>query len=261
MSELTDRINAIAEFYSIRRPAEFAKRTGFSHQTASNYLSGDRKPNAEALIKIKQAFDKVDMNWLLTGENEMNITTNIAKNVLNETKASYMPKVVTVDSQGEDNIVMVPVTAQAGYLDGYGDQEYLKALPSYRLPKINNGTYRMFEVKGHSMYPTIHDGSIAVGEWVEDYNDISDDNIYIVVTKEDGITIKRVINRIDKYGTLYLKSDNRKEYPSFTVKEGDIVEMWKLKTAFLFNFQNPADVFDRINDLEAELGELQNRLK
>ena len=178
-----------------------------------------------------------------------------------KTTSSNLPQTVTVDSQGNENIVMVPVAAQAGYLTGYDDPEYLKQLPAYRLPKINNGTYRMFEVKGHSMLPTIHAGAIVVGEWVENWEeDIKDNLIYVIVSKEDGIVIKRVINRLEKYGNLCLKSDNRKEFPSYPIEKKDIVQVWKLKTGLLFEFSDPADLYDRMSDMEAELMNMKKKL-
>lgn len=172
-----------------------------------------------------------------------------------------MPKVVTVDNKQRDNIVLVPVTASAGYLNGYGDTKFIKKLPSYRMPNLNHGTFRMFEIDGHSMYPTLHSGSIVIGEWEEDWSNIKDNSIYIVVTESNGIVIKRVINRIKKYNSLYLKSDNRKQYPSYSVKPSDIIEVWKLKTTLLYEFQDPSTLYDRVSDLEAQLMFISDKLK
>jgi hypothetical protein len=65
---------------------------------------------------------------------------------------------------------------------------------------------------------------------------------------------------LDKYGSLFLKSDNRSEFPSYPVKQEDIIEVWKLKTALIFDFQDPADLYDRVNDLEGKLLEIQTFL-
>lgn len=71
MNEFSVRINQIADFYGVKRPADFAKKAGFSHQTSSNYLSGKRIPTADSLKSIKQTFDQINAGWLLTGEGEM----------------------------------------------------------------------------------------------------------------------------------------------------------------------------------------------
>ena len=38
MSDIFKRLLKVAEYYNVTKPSEFAKKTGFSHQTASNYL-------------------------------------------------------------------------------------------------------------------------------------------------------------------------------------------------------------------------------
>lgn len=250
---------SLAESQGIKNTQKLSEFLGYKSPEKLYRLERDAnaKPSFAVLQDISKKFENVDMNFLIRGVETQN-------NIVNESGSQYekqlIPKTVTVDNNGKDNIVLVPVTAQAGYLEGYGDQEFIRHLPSYRLPKIDNGTFRMFEVKGHSMYPTLHSGCIAVGEWVEDINNIKDNNIYIVITN-DGMVIKRVFNRSEKYGTLYLKSDNRKEYPSYTINPNEILEIWKLKTALLFEFQDPADLYDRVNDLEVELMMLNNRLQ
>jgi len=265
MGDINSRLAKYAEKHDVSKASVFAEKTGFNHQTASNYLNGRRKPNAEALAQIKQTFGDINLTWLITGEGDMEERIQ-AYAIAHEEKEPYskgdrMPSVLTVDSHGNENILMVPVPAQAGYLQGFEDPAFLSSLPSYRLPKLQNGTFRMFEVKGHSMYPTIHSGAIAVGEWCENwYQDIKDNNIYIIVSKEDGIVIKRVLNRLDKYGNLFLKSDNRAEFPSYPIKSDDIVEIWTLKTAFIFDFQDPADLHHRVGDLEAELLQIKSLL-
>lgn len=245
MSELTNRLISYLSGKQVNNAASLSREINISHTAASNYFNHKRDPKTEVLSLIKQRWDDLDLNWLFNG---LDIPGNSSVK-----KNNTLPYVITVDTQGRENVVMVQVTAQAGYLNGYDDPDFLSDLPSYRLPKVDNGTYRMFEVKGHSMYPTIHSGAIAVGEWCENWEqEIKDNHIYILVTKEEGIIIKRCLNRINKYGNIYAKSDNRREYPSFQVHTDQLVEVWKLKTAMIFDFQDPATIYDRISDLEAK---------
>lgn len=71
MEEINKRLNEIAEYYGLFTYAKFAAKTGLSHQTISNYLKGKQKPDVEKLSAIKQSFEEIDANWLLTGEGEM----------------------------------------------------------------------------------------------------------------------------------------------------------------------------------------------
>jgi len=77
MSNISDRLNLIKEYYKINSYAEFAKYTGLSHQSASNYLKGRQNPDVEKLAIIVKSFDKINAYWLLTGFGEMVIKTDL----------------------------------------------------------------------------------------------------------------------------------------------------------------------------------------
>lgn len=66
-----------------------------------------------------------------------------------------------------------------------------------------------------------------------------DNRVYVVVTQEHGVVVKRCLNRIKKYGGIFCKSDNRREYPSYSVAAGEIKEVWEVKLAMFYNFTRP----------------------
>ncbi|WP_346236116.1 S24 family peptidase [Niabella insulamsoli] len=177
-----------------------------------------------------------------------------------QVKEVFKPVMVTVDHQGRENIVMVPVKARAGYLNGYGDPEFIQSLPAYRLPGLHNGVFRMFEVQGLSMYQTLYDKDIVIGSFVEQARDIRDDRVHILVTKDHGIVIKRVLNRVSNDGVLILKSDNYKDrhlYPPIVLHPEDILEVWYCKMRLTPQFGTP-DLYTRLVDLEGRLTLLEN---
>lgn len=134
---------------------------------------------------------------------------------------------VTVDGNDRENIELVPVKASAGYLNGYGDPEYVAELPKFSLPMFNQGSYRAFEIKGDSMLP-LPSGSIIIGEYVENWHDIKAGQTYIIVSKEDGVVYKRVAFKFKEDKGLKLVSDNR-NYDPYWVESNDIIEVWKAK--------------------------------
>lgn len=77
MSNINNRLNLIKEHYGINSYAEFAKHTGLSHQSSSNYLKGKQKPDIEKLAVIIQSFDEINAHWLLTGKGNMFIETDL----------------------------------------------------------------------------------------------------------------------------------------------------------------------------------------
>lgn len=262
ITTINDRISYIVNNQFNGNKKKFAESIGFAAQVVSNIVSGRRsKPSFDVINAMLSTNDDLSAKWLITGKGNIYETKNDLATI-SKIVESKVPQVITVDRQNKDNIVLVPQKAQAGYLEGYNNPAFIEELPSYRLPNVDNGIYRMFQVAGFSMLPTLHDKSIVVGQFIENWlTDILDNRVYVVATEEHGVVVKRCLNRIEKYGNLFCKSDNRREYPSFSVAPNKIKEIWEVKLALTYSLPDPADLFDRVNDLEAELYNLKGLLK
>lgn len=256
----------LKEVGRIRTLLELAEILNTNKQGISDIKADRKKLTVENLGAFVEAFPEISLIWLINNTGSMNIscTAKATSNLMvKEPEPIYnrMPQVITTDSEGRNNIILVPVKAAAGYLNGYGDREFIEKLPTYSLPNIQNGTFRMFQVGGHSMYPTLHNGAYVVGSFVENWvKDIKDDRVYVIISRNDGIIVKRCLNRIKKYGSIYCKSDNRKEYPSYAVQPEDIIEVWEYKMHLAFELPNPADLYDRVSDLEATVQFLESKI-
>lgn len=177
---------------------------------------------------------------------------------------NLMPKVVTMDSKGEENMVLVTAKARAGYLNGYGDPAFISSLAAYRLPGYNNGIYRMFEVAGLSMHPTLNDGDLLITRSVETLDGIVNDRIHVVVTLNDGIVVKRVLNRVQTDNKLILKSDNIKdkhEYPNMVIHPTEVREIWFVVAYISRIMKSPTEMYERITNVEGELTIVLDKLK
>jgi DNA-binding XRE family transcriptional regulator len=251
--------------------------------TLSNYETGHSEPDISTIINIASFFGVELSKMLELDLREARFDTvgfsskKVEKGkdsgkfwgkvdaktpILKEPEAIYyrMPQVITLDSDGNDNMVMVPVKARAGYLLGYGDVEFMQTLPTYRLPGFNNGTFRLFESQGLSMYPTFNDRDILITQFVENINEIRDDRVYVIVTKTDGVVVKRCLNRIKSDNKLILKSDNikhREEYPNIIVPPEDILEVWYAIAYISRQMRSPSEMYTRIVDMEARLAILE----
>lgn len=201
---------------------------------------------------------------LKAGNSNKNVSPTVSPTQQYGVKTQYLtPKVITVDNLNRENIVYVPVPARAGYLTGYGDAEFISRLPTFNLPTLKSGSYRAFEVQGHSMDPTLKHQEIVIGQWVETLDNIREDRVHIIVTKNEGIVIKRILNRVKKYGYLVAKSDavdNRKDFPHLNIYPEDIIEIWYAVFHGGSDFKGPAEIYKRQNNLEADVSELMRRL-
>ncbi|GAA5096769.1 hypothetical protein GCM10023210_30950 [Chryseobacterium ginsengisoli] len=259
-------LNKIKLHYGFEKDTQFAQFLEVPPTT----LSGWYRRNTFDIDVLYSKCVGISGDFLITGNEPMFQSGSYAM----ETSVSHdadidfvhkVPQVVTVDSHQKENIPLVSVQARAGYLDGYYKSDFIKKLPVYRMPGLNNGTFRAFQVKGQSMNLSLHNQSYAVGEWVENWiTGIKDDRLYIIVHEDwdndkEGVLIKRCINRIEKYDNLLCKSDNldRRSYPNINIHPSTIKEVWEVKGGVVFEFTNPALIFDRMNDIEAEIEQIK----
>ena len=245
--------------------------------TIANYEAGISEPNVDTLLTFSNYFgisvgDLLSKNMekphpaLSKEEGSVDEKDLMLRAVFpDKLKTGYnnIPKIITVDNSGNDNIAYVPVKARAGYLSGYGDSEFMETLPTFRLPGLNNATYRMFEVDGPSMAPNVLHGDRVIGEWIDELDKIRDNRVYVVV-HTGGVAIKRVVNRLKERGKLYLKSDtiaHRHEFPTMEVDPSDIKEIWYGRMKISSDFTEPAEVYHRLADLEMDVLEMKRALK
>jgi transcriptional regulator with XRE-family HTH domain len=142
---------------------------------------------------------------------------------------------ITVDSNGKENIEMVPLKAQAGYTTSYGDLDFITSLPKFKLPFLpENKTYRTFQIKGDSMLP-IPENSWVTCSYVENWEHIKNGKACVVVTKNEGIVFKLVYLRLDS-GVLLLVSSNR-NYNPYEIPVSQVLEIWQFETWNSFEFE------------------------
>ena len=130
---------------------------------------------------------------------------------------------ITVDSNGENRIEIIPEKARAGYLAGYSDPEFIEALQHISLPFLRNGKYRAFPVSGDSM-PPHKEGSFVVGEYIERLRDVVDGKTYIIVTKTNGIAYKK---KKKKGKNLFVAKSDNTVYEPYEVKASEVLEIWR----------------------------------
>ncbi|MFD2562820.1 S24 family peptidase [Aquimarina rubra] len=264
MVAIDEKIREIIDFFGLNNHS-FAKRIGVTSTTIDSITTGRlqsdgsrkrTKPGYDLLERIIDEFN-IDPEYLFGKSHHM-----LKQKSQEITTYGGIPQVVAVNQEGDENVVYVPIKARAGYLDGYGDTEFIETLPSFNMPHLTNGTFRCFEVQGNSMVRTFFDGDLVFGKYVEDLNDIKDGRIYVIVSKNDGIVLKRVINRIEERGKLILKSDNKDgNYPTYTINSEEIVEAWYVTMFASKQMPEPVDVYDRLHDLETKIVLLEEELR
>lgn len=218
---------------------DLAAELGLTRTTLSGY-ERNVQPPFRTLIKISEYFN-VSLDALL----------KFKLDVLSEFQLSQIEKgfdvditgaklrllTISVDDNGKENIEMVPVKAQAGYTNSYGDLNFIASLPKFKLPFLPaNLTYRAFQIKGDSMLP-ITEGSWVTASYVEDWSQIKNGKACVVVTRDEGIVFKLLYKRLSE-GKFLLVSSNR-DYSPYEIKVSQIAEIWELETWNSFSFEAP----------------------
>ena len=241
---------------------QLAEKLGIKRSLVGAYEEGRADPRLSNLTNMAQVFNTT-VDLLINSD-----IATIDESDFNSTGVHRGGDVlaITVDSEGRQNIELIPDKAAAGYTSGYSDPEYLKELPRFSLPFLpRHGTYRAFEINGDSMLPLLS-GTIIIGEYVENLNYIKSGKTYVVVTRDDGIVYKRVFNYIDENGKLFLVSDNR-QYEPYQLNADDVLEAWESKAYISIQFpdvKSDPDVSveqltQMVMDLKQEVVRLKDR--
>jgi len=231
---------------------QFADALEIKRASVGAYEEDRAEPKYELLRKIAQFYD-LTMDELANDVIDEKWRPQPKSNASNLRVLS-----VTVDGNERENIELVPVKASAGYLNGYGDPEYVAELPKFSLPMFNQGTYRAFEIKGDSMLP-LPSGSIIIGEYIENWHDIKPSQTYVVVSREDGVVYKRIAYKFKEDKGLKLVSDN-KTYEPYWVSTEDVIEVWKAKAFISTELPEPSPE-PTMETLTSMMAQMQKTIK
>ena len=202
--------------------SEFGRTIGVSNAYISSIV---QSIPPDKLQRITLNYPDLNTGWLLTGDGEM-LKNSALKSDAREKEINEFV-----------HVPMVPVRAKAGYLIGYGDQEYVDTLPT--IPVITDrtfhGKYRCFEVEGDSMDDGSRDAlcdrdvvlcrEIRRDLW--QYKLHINDWDFVSVHKE-GILIKRIVEHNVDRGTITCHSLNPMFGPDFTVNLLDVYELYNV---------------------------------
>lgn len=219
---INERIKYIADELYKGNVNEMCKAIGVKQATISNIVGGRLSKPSFEVINAFVNNSNINSAWLITGEGDM-IKSPSNGTPINDVKIKMIP--------------LVSQYAQAGYLCGFGDMQYIGALPT--IPTVvdhePHGNYIAFEVKGDSMYDgtdeSLNEGDILVCREVDKiyWNNKLHINKwdFVVVHKEEGVLVKRIVDHDVSTGLIKLHSLNS-FYPDFTLHLKDISQLFNV---------------------------------
>lgn len=236
--------------------SDLANKLGLKRPVIGAYEEGRAEPRLQTLQHMSQFFGK-GIDDLLgkdysSGEQSVDMSGGSLR---------ILP--IVTDSTGEKELAtLVPVKAAAGYLSGYGDVEYIGALPHFNLPFPElpaDRSYRVFQIEGESMLP-IPPKAYVVCEYVQDWNAIRYNERHVLLTQNDGVVFKR-IRPHDNAPAFALHSDNP-DFAPYDVEVDDVLEVWKARGFCTFELDSyrggsgVKEILERLDRLEKGVARL-----
>lgn len=246
---------------------EVAQSLSLTRPTLSGYENEVAHPNMQALVALSDYFNvsidtliKVDLSKL--ADSQVNQLERGYDVFIRGSKLRVLT--TTVGSDNEENIELVTEKAKAGYTSGFADPEYIKILPTFRLPFLSKQKkYRSFQISGDSMLP-IPDGAYVIGEYVQNWNTIKDKEAYIILTLDDGVVFKVIENLIKKESKLRLHSLNSL-YEPYELLISEIREIWRFVNYISSEMPEAnemrQDIAQSLDSLRREVKQMQTKLK
>lgn len=195
--------------------SRFAKKIGVSSSVVANYLPGGERqgePSLSVLRKIASNYEKVNIEWLVTGEGEP-----FRKNT-QLTRQNTIPdkEFVTGKEKRHENqlIPLYNLMAAAGLVTLFNSDQYILDYISIpNLPRCDGAVY----VAGDSMYPLLKAGDIVIFRKVTNIEEgIRFGEMHVVefLLDEDYTTTVKFVQKSD-LGPEFIKlvSENRHHPP------------------------------------------------
>lgn len=201
--------------------SELAEKLQVKRSAIGAYEEGRAEPRLATLRAMASLFN-CSLDALVHGDTSP--TVDVKGDKLRILSVSVDP------NDEEENISLVPEKAAAGYTRGYGDAEFIRRLPHFRMPFIElspKRSYRVFQIKGDSMLP-VPSGAYIMCEYLPDWTDIQSGECHIVVTRNEGVVYKRLYNHLSTQRTLLLRSDNP-DYEEYSLPAHEVEEVWRAR--------------------------------
>ncbi len=247
-----DLASEIRRFKEIREDhdftqAEFAEQLGIKNSTA-DIERGRTKLSGRVVTELLRLFN-VNPLWIYGFSNQKHLNTD---------KGDISPKVVIVDKEDNENMVLVNQKAAAGYPNNIQDVEWYQNLPAFDLPlpQYRNATYRGFQIEGDSMIPNFRPEDWVLAKGVESLDYAADNKVYVIVM-QDAVVVKK-LQKLPNAARVLLVSLN-KEYVPYEVSVSDIQEIWQVSSKLTFNLEENSES-NLLKELQQSMEELKMQL-
>jgi DNA-binding XRE family transcriptional regulator len=220
---------------------DFGRKIGYSREVVSKVENGKMDPSKwfiEAVLSFQN-----DHNFHRAGHDVKIL--GIFSHEPKKLNQPFYRQIQTLKNLPSEYLVpLVGIKAQAGYVKGFDQTDFIETLEKYSLPPGVNPKgleWSYFEVDGDSMEPTLSAGDILLTSLLphEDWNEIKNFCVYIILTEEQ-LLVKRVYRKNGREWILI--SDNSETNPQVSIDLSKIKQVWTLRRHIRSKVPQPGQV-------------------
>ncbi|EKY12225.1 peptidase S24-like protein [Capnocytophaga sp. oral taxon 324 str. F0483] len=213
------RFIEVYEYLQHTRPDFTPEKIGLSQEEINNIRIGNAKVPFIKIVNLKSLYPEINTDYITSNYGEIlipvidysKITDRLPQGELKEKE--YPEKLA---------VKLVTTKAQAGWTEGYYNDEYLEDMPTILIDseEKHHGNYLAFEVAGDSMEPDYIEGDVVICREVQrhlwQYKLHIKDWDFVIAHATNGIMLKEIIKHDVKNGVIYCHSLNPK-YEDFKI--------------------------------------------
>ena len=184
---------------------KLAEILGVHHRTIQNYENGGVIPKAKCAI-LRNLYDGANADS--TNEEPILKETPLYYGGMNESTGKSFP--------------LIPIEAVAGFPDDDNDGITYADCEQYTVPEFEKcGCEFVIRVSGSSMYPKYSNGDVLACKKIKDILFFQWGKVYVIDSSQ-GALVKRVFEDTGNPDNILLVSDNKENYPPFSMPKNDI---------------------------------------
>ncbi len=209
-NQINDRLRKLIKKERLTQK-KFCETIDIKESSLNDMFYRDYHPNTEVLVKISDKFPQYSMNWLLTGNGEME-TLKDKENTFSISQlkkrgyAPYYPELLV--SGGQYDLATISSNEEP--------ESWIK------LPGVTAEGW--FPIIGCSMEPKIYPGDTIGVISVNNYEKLDPDKTYLIVTKDERM-IKHLLIDEERSDIIWAVSEN---YPKFKIYVNDIIRIFRV---------------------------------
>ncbi len=210
ITNISDRIKQFIDYKGFNMN-NFSKSIGASNSYFNKVIKNRGSIGSDKLTKIFDAYPELNPAWLFSGEGEMvtEYPDPLDPSQLNEEQGTYskyplLKTLALLESNPEFTIVDADIS------DYY-------TIPKFKDLKVDF----LVEATDDSMYPKYNSGDVLACRKITDSNFIQWNKVHLLITKGQGVLVKRLSQ--SESADTYLAISENKRYEPFTIPKQEIL--------------------------------------